>query len=389
MIPDYDVVTVGGSISGLLASREIAESGFKVKVLEDDLEIGLPEKCDGLVSIRCLEAIGIAPTSRLIQNNIKKAVVYSPNGSSIEIDASNQGIVVLDRSKFDRELAKNASNSGAEIELGQRVNKKNQEDKSVTIFTETASYTSKWVVNAVGYSALPILEKKTLPAAKFEVYGTWFKKDTIEIYFDQRKTPGYFLWVIPISSDIAKVGSAGIGVNQFQILDDFIKERKGSVVKKTAAQIVVGGPINQFVSGNIVTVGDAAGQAKPTTGGGIYSGGVGGILAGKYLSESLSSGDNQKIFKYEKIWRKLFNKEFRSQSQIRGILNKIDNSKIDKIFNIIKNSNILERISLESDFDYHSFALLKTFGVKNAFQITSLLADTFLDSFRKKIDKKT
>lgn len=389
MIPDYDVVTVGGSISGLLASREIAESGFKVKVLEDDLEIGLPEKCDGLVSIRCLEAIGIAPTSRLIQNNIKKAVVYSPNGSSIEIDASNQGIVVLDRSKFDRELAKNASNSGAEIELGQRVNKKNQEDKSVTIFTETASYTSKWVVNAVGYSALPILEKKTLPAAKFEVYGNWFKKDTIEIYFDQRKTPGYFLWVIPISSDIAKVGSAGIGVNQFQILDDFIKERKGSVVKKTAAQIVVGGPINQFVSGNIVTVGDAAGQAKPTTGGGIYSGGVGGILAGKYLSESLSSDDNQKIFKYEKIWRKLFNKEFRSQSQIRGILNKIDNSKIDKIFNIIKNSNILERISLESDFDYHSFALLKTFGVKNAFQITSLLADTFLDSFRKKIDKKT
>ena len=389
MIPDYDVVTVGGSISGLLASREIAESGFKVKVLEDDLEIGLPEKCDGLVSIRCLEAIGIAPTSRLIQNNIKKAVVYSPNGSSIEIDASNQGIVVLDRSKFDRELAKNASNSGAEIELGQRVNKKNQEDKSVTIFTETASYTSKWVVNAVGYSGLSILEKKTLPAAKFEVYGTWFKKDTIEIYFDQRKTPGYFLWVIPISSDIAKVGSAGIGVNQFQILDDFIKERKGSVVKKTAAQIVVGGPINQFVSGNIVTVGDAAGQAKPTTGGGIYSGGVGGILAGKYLSESLSSDDNQKIFKYEKIWRKLFNKEFRSQSQIRGILNKIDNSKIDKIFNIIMNSNIFERISLESDFDYHSFALLKTFGVKNAFQITSLLADTFLDSFRKKIDKKT
>jgi len=389
MIPDYDVVTVGGSVSGLLASREIAESGFKVKVLEDDLEIGLPEKCDGLVSIRCLEAIGIAPTSGLIQNRIKRAVVYSPNGSSIEIDASNQGIVVLDRSKFDRELARNASNSGAEIELGQRVNKKNQEDKSVTIFTDTASYTSKWVVNAVGYSALPILEKKTLPAAKFEVYGNWFKEDTIEIYFDQRKTPGYFLWVIPISTDIAKVGSAGIGVNQFQILDDFIKERKGSVVKKTAAQIVVGGPINQFVSGNIVTVGDAAGQAKPTTGGGIYSGGVGGILAGKYLSESLSSGDNQKIFKYEKIWRNLFNKEFRSQSQIRGILNKIDNSKIDKIFNIIKNSNILERISLESDFDHHSFALLKTLGVKNAFQITSLLADTFLDSFRKKIEKKS
>jgi hypothetical protein len=52
---DFDVVVAGGSVSGLLAAKEIAESGCTVKVLEDDLEIGLPERCDGLVSLKGLE----------------------------------------------------------------------------------------------------------------------------------------------------------------------------------------------------------------------------------------------------------------------------------------------------------------------------------------------
>ena len=47
MESNWDVITIGGSISGLLASKMIAEAGFKVQILEEDLEIGLPEKCDG------------------------------------------------------------------------------------------------------------------------------------------------------------------------------------------------------------------------------------------------------------------------------------------------------------------------------------------------------
>jgi digeranylgeranylglycerophospholipid reductase len=48
---NYDVVIAGGSVSGLLAAREIAGGGLSVAVLEEDAEIGTPEHCGGLVSI--------------------------------------------------------------------------------------------------------------------------------------------------------------------------------------------------------------------------------------------------------------------------------------------------------------------------------------------------
>ena len=378
---DWDVITIGGSVSGLLAAKGIAEAGFTVQLLEEDLEIGIPERCDGLVSMKCLETIGIAPTNRVIQNIIKRAILYSPSGLTIELDASRQRVLVLNRSQFDRELAKIASRSGVDIKVGNRVTNKIEKDGKVRVESKSDIQTAKWVVNAAGCSSLPD-KNKTLQAAKFEVIGNWFDRDRVEIYFDQMKSPGYFIWVIPISSDTAKVGIAGNGVNQFKILDEFIASKKGVAVKKTAAQIVVGGPIENFIAGHIVSVGDAAGQAKPTTGGGIYSGAVGGMLAGKYLGESLSSGDPFRVKEYERAWRNLFGREFGLLFQVRKILERLDNDNIDKIFTAISSSDILAKISLESDFDYHSIALLKTLGLKNIIHIASIASGDKLESLR-------
>ena len=378
---DWDVITIGGSVSGLLAAKGIAEAGFTVQLLEEDLEIGIPERCDGLVSMKCLETIGIAPTNRVIQNIIKRAILYSPSGLTIELDASRQRVLVLNRSQFDRELAKIASRSGVDIKVGNRVTNKIEKNGKVRVETKSNIQTAKWVVNAAGCLSLPD-KNKILQAAKFEVIGNWFDRDRVEIYFNQMKSPGYFIWVIPISSDSAKIGVAGNGVNQFKILDEFIASKGGAVVKKTAAQIVVGGPIDNFLSGRIVSVGDAAGQAKPTTGGGIYSGGVGGMLAGKYLGESLSSGDSFRIKEYERAWRNLFGKEFGLLLQVRRILERLDNDNIDKIFTAVSSSDILAKISSESDFDYHSIALLKTLGLKNIIQIASIAGGDKLESLR-------
>jgi len=46
----YDVIVAGGSISGLLAAREIAKKGYSVLVLEEGFEVGTPDHCGGLVS---------------------------------------------------------------------------------------------------------------------------------------------------------------------------------------------------------------------------------------------------------------------------------------------------------------------------------------------------
>ena len=64
---DYDVIIAGGSLSGLLSAREIANHGNDVLVLEDHSVIGLPEKCDGLVSLNALSSLGIIPNWNIIR----------------------------------------------------------------------------------------------------------------------------------------------------------------------------------------------------------------------------------------------------------------------------------------------------------------------------------
>jgi len=182
-----------------------------------------------------------------------------------------------------------------------------------------------------------------------------------------------------MSDDTAKVGVAGWGGNQFRLLDEFVKQHRGVAYKKIAAQIVVGGPLDRFVSGRVISVGDAAGQAKPTTGGGIYSGGLGGLLAGRCVGESVKSGDPAAVARYEEAWRKIFAGEFKTLLRLRRVLDRLDNDQIDQMFKVVASSGILEKISLESDFDHHSMAILRALGLNNVFKIASIVASDLLE----------
>src|SRR5690349_24779802 len=100
---NYDVIVAGGSVSGLLAARELSAGGASVVVLEEDSEIGTPEHCGGLVSINGIRDLGLVPNSNAIENsNIAKAKILSYSGG-FEIDAQKQNVIVLDRRVFDKQ----------------------------------------------------------------------------------------------------------------------------------------------------------------------------------------------------------------------------------------------------------------------------------------------
>jgi len=277
-----------------------------------------------------------------------------------------------------------AIKSGANIKVGHRVTGYKENNGFLEIKTKLSSYTSDWLINASGYSNFVSQRKETLQASKYEVIGNWFERDTIEIYLNQNVSPGYFLWVIPTHNDTAKVGIAGNGINQFRVLDEFVKKKKGQCIKKTSAQIITGGPIDHFFNGKVVHVGDAASQTKPTTGGGIYSGGLGGILAGISIVECIKSGKYMKIADYEKKWREIFGKEFALLLKLRKILSVLDNNTLDNIFTIICSSGIFERISQDNDFDMHSKAIIRALGLRNVLQIGRLITGDLIDNFGEK-----
>jgi flavin-dependent dehydrogenase len=186
---DYDVAVAGGGLAGLLAAREAASKGLKVVVFEEDLEIGVPEKCDGLVSMRALMSLGVIPSSRAVQNTIKRALIYPPSGKPLEAEVSKLKIVVLDRKVFDKDLARAASSKGAEILLGERVTRAFEEDGGVRVEANRISKSTIYI-EAKGTSALPADKQRYLiPAARYDVEAKWIEEDTVEIYVDSTKYP--------------------------------------------------------------------------------------------------------------------------------------------------------------------------------------------------------
>ena len=366
----YDVIIAGGSIAGLLCAREVANMGNSVLVLEEDYEIGTPEHCGGLVSISALEELGIVPHRNTLAHHIEAAEIFSPLGKKFSIESKKQKVVEINRRELDKQIALQAKKNGAEI----RVRTSFKEIIVDGVNTSDGKINCKIIVDARGVSSL-INKDRTgiISSAQYEVYADWIKKGKVEVYFDQKKYPGFFAWVIPSSDGIGKVGVAGKGINASEAIQEFLfRKGNSSTIRKIFAPIWIKGPIKKFVSKNIVIIGDAAGQSKPTTAGGIYSCGMGGIFAGRAISKYLKSENKNELDEYQKLWMKKFGKEFEKQLLARKILERLDNDAINKLFDSVT-PEILKEISNKDDFDFHTSSIIKLLGVKGSFKAAQII----------------
>jgi digeranylgeranylglycerophospholipid reductase len=368
MKEDYDVIVAGGSVSGLLAAREIASRGHSVLVLEEDSEIGTPEHCGGLVSIGAVGRLGILPRNNVIQNQIKAAKICSPS-RNFEINAVSQKVVVLERREFDKQIALQSTKLGANIRtkcsLWDTKYTANSSDKFFGVTTTDGLFRSRYFVDARGISSLIQNDRSgVLLAAQYEVYARWIEKDTVIVEFDNVKYPGFFAWIIPTGEGSGKVGVAGKSINTARSIMRYL-ESKGSsfsVIRRIFAPIWVKGPIDEFINGRTVVIGDAAGQTKPTTAGGIYTCGVAGILAGRAISKAIESNNDDSLVGYPAGWTRIFGKEFRNMVLFRKLLERLDNNALDQMFSNI-NSTSIDTASKTGDFDFHTVSIRKILSV--------------------------
>ena len=360
---EYDVVIAGGSISGLMSAREIAKKGHSVLVLEEGFEIGTPDHCGGLVSKSALVELGIEPTEKTFDSMIDSALIYAPSGKHIEINSKKQKVIVVNRRELDKQVARQAEQAGAEI----RVKTGFKEKTKIGVKTTDGEIGCKVLVDCRGVSALINNDRDgVLLSAQYEVYADWIKDGRVEVYFDNAKYPGFFAWIIPSGNGTGKVGVAGREINVSNLMEQFLKNKGNhSTIRKIFAPIWIKGPIKKFVVENTVIAGDAAGQSKPTTAGGIYSCGMGGIFAGNAITKYLESADQVQLKQYQKNWHDKFGKEFEKQRLARKILERVDNKTIDTIFDTIT-PKITDEISNKDDFDYHAIAIVKLLGMRKS-----------------------
>ena len=360
---EYDVVIAGASISGLMSAREIAKKGHSVLVLEEGFEIGTPDHCGGLVSKSALVELGIEPTQKTFDSAINSALIYAPGGKHIGINSKKQKVIVVNRRELDKQVARQAEQAGAEI----RVKTSFKEKMKHSVKTSDGEIDCKILVDCRGVSALINNERDgILLSAQYEVYADWIEDGKVEVYFDNIKYPGFFAWIIPSGNGTGKVGIAGREINVSNLMEKFLSSKGNhSTIRKIFAPIWIKGPIKNFVTGNTVIAGDAAGQSKPTTAGGIYSCGMGGIFAGNAIIKYLESDDKEHLKQYQKDWHDKFGKEFEKQRLARKILERIDNKTIDSIFDTIT-PEITDEISNKDDFDFHASSIVKLLGMRKS-----------------------
>ncbi|HRU80987.1 MAG TPA: FAD-dependent oxidoreductase, partial [Candidatus Methanomethylicus sp.] len=164
----HDVLVVGGGPAGLLAGAAAAEMGARVKVLEEDGEVGEPDHCAGVVSSRGVRAL-VGGRGAVI-NEIRGARIFSPTGRCYTVRAGDVKAYVVDRPRFDREMRRMAEGAGAEVETGVRY-AKGMECKVLVV----AEGTRAMVARRLGFEV-----PRSIPAAQLDFDADSPEPDMVE-----------------------------------------------------------------------------------------------------------------------------------------------------------------------------------------------------------------
>jgi geranylgeranyl reductase family protein len=343
----YDVIIVGAGIAGSRAALETVENGSSVLILEEHKQVGVPSHCSGVVSLNGLKLIGIEPHQSFTQRMIYGAKFHPPNGETVEVRKSDPVAVIINRARFDQYSAKQALSKGAVLETNVRVSKwSNTNSDIVSVTLSDGTFRSgKVLIDASGAgSRLPEQAglktpdwNQLLPGLQYELNGTSKQDDMVDLYFGSNKAPGFFAWNIPTGDHTARIGLATRKGNVKVLLDNLVAANwPGSTIESTkSGSVLVSGPIEKCWSQNFLVVGDAAGQVKQTTGGGIVIGGYCGILAGRAASKAAKTESRERskyLYEYDQEWRGKFANDLRKMGLAHKLVSGLSDDTINRLF---------------------------------------------------------
>lgn len=343
-------MVVGAGVAGCEAALAASRQGSKVLVLEEHPQVGVPSHCSGVVSLSGLRLMGLEPHPSFAQRLIQGARFHPPNGEPVEVRRKEPVALILNRMRFDQFLAKQAISEGVQLRTNARAVKFQPfENGNAAITLQNGEKIScRAVIDASGAgSRLPEqagLESpdwsQLLPGLQYELVNTQRQDSLVDLFFGARRAPGFFAWSIPTGDNSVRVGLASRKENVKKLLDELVRENwpRATVDATKSGSVLVSGSLNRCWSRNFLVVGDAAGQVKQTTGGGIVIGGYCGMLAGKAASKfAETKGDNTELLQeYDVEWRKMFGSDLRRMGLARRIFAGLSDETLNRLFDAMR-----------------------------------------------------
>ncbi len=374
----HDVVVIGGGPVGSYTAYRLAEMGYGVVVVEQKERVGEQVCCTGIIGQECVASFAI--DNNVILRQANSASLFSPSGRLLRLWREGTQACIVDRAAFDVAMASRAQGKGAEYVLNSLVRDIEVRDDRVRIEAacqgEKLNFEARAVVIATGFGS-KLTEKLGLGKVSDFVMGAQTEVeaigvDEIEVYFGQKIAPGFFAWLVPTSPQMARVGllsRRSPGLYLRGLMSSLVVQGK---IVSAEAELSYGGiplkPLARTYSDRLLVVGDAAGQVKPTTGGGIYYGLLCVDIAANTLHRALESNDlsARSLGSYERGWRRKLGRELRIGYWARKLYQRLSDRQIDRIFDVIKSNGIDEALLKAEDlaFDWHGKAVLRL--VRNA-----------------------
>jgi len=358
-----DVIVVGAGPAGNNTALGLAKKGYSVTVIDWRQNIG-DKPCTGIVGQECLSKFPI--DASLVHRSASSANVVSPEEFSVQIDAKSPKASIIDRVSYVASFANRAQAAGACYLLGQRVLKIVPECESVSVSTEDSTYRSKSVVLAAGFGS-PLVRQLGLGSVPDHVSGvqalvTTTNIEDVEVYLGQNVAPGFFSWVVPTSPGHALVGLLARR-KALTHLAKFLQQLKlagkiTNVLNEPECWGIPLRPLKRTYRDRVLVVGDAAGQVKPTTGGGIYYSLLASEIAVDVLGRSLLSDDLSEaaLSKYQAKWKNLLSFELEAGYSARRLFEFMTDQQISLLIRQATSNGLHQELlnSSESSFDWHS-----------------------------------
>jgi geranylgeranyl reductase family protein len=364
----YDVIVVGAGPAGATAAYSAARHGAKVLLLEEHTQIGRPIQCTGLLSLRGWR-LARAPES-LIVREITGVRVHSPDGSVYELGGDRVRAYVIDRDRFDQHLVERAARAGVTVQVGTRaVALGEYQEGARTLITRTPGgaqqpLKASVIIGADGphsllaqHAGLPRPQKMLLGLqALIEHHAQ--RSDFVEVFFGRRFAADGFAWSVPAAEGTARVGLLTERFREAKPCFERLRAEhhsSGKILSYQSGMIPIG-PARRTVADGFLIVGDAAGQAKPTSGGGIYTGMLCGRIAGEVAARCALVGKTAARFlrEYERRWRAKLDRELSLGMRAHHILTQLDDAAIAAGLKLLALPQLRKLIERFGDIDYPS-----------------------------------
>jgi len=282
--PGRQVAVVGGSAAGYFTASLLARAGRRVEVLERAEQIA-PAPRTLIVTSRLRDLLGNL-ADRAVINEIRKFELFT-DGRAAHVPLSRPDLII-ERARLIRDLAGQAERDGAAVSLGRRFValeangnglrvsiERTRDAQQEEIYADTVVGADGAISRVAAAAGWP--RQVTVPLVQAIVrMPSGLSPDTVRVWFVPDDTP-YFYWLIPESTERAALGLIGEEGQETRLcLERFLEKRGFEPLSFQGARIPVYTgwvPVERRVgAGRVFLVGDAAGQVKVTTVGGIVTG---------------------------------------------------------------------------------------------------------------------